>query len=485
MSMRTSRPRLRTRLRQRFGPMRSWAVHVGTAACALGLAFVAGLAGASLGSWLPPLLPAHSGAFWFCLTSMALGFALLLVAQVRARAHTVALHRGQAVQQELEHSVQALERSLQARRHLLARVGHGLRTPMHAVLGFNALLLSQVRDRPEAMRLLHLTGQSADHLMAVIDDLLEASPQPGRRLGARAEPLDLHALLSHAFALWAPMARGQQLDYRLELDPDLPQGVCGDQQRILQVLLNLLGNAFKFTPQGSVVLRAQWLKPGVLFSVQDTGIGMAPSQRARLFQRFVQAHDEAGASHGGHGLGLALSQALVALQGGEIGCDSAPGQGSRFWFRLPLQACPAPPSGPSLYPDHRPLPRLATAPRLMVVDDDPASRGLFKRVMRQAWPQAEILEAADGQQCLDLLAQGPVDLVLMDMLMPVMDGIEATRRIRADASWSSLPVLGLTANLNPQDLQAFREAGLNDLLLKPLEPGALVRAVESARLSRD
>ncbi len=478
MTLRTSRPRPRARLRRLGGPMRPWAVHAGTVACALGLALVALVAGASLGAWLPSWASAHRGAFWFCLTALAVGFALLLGVQSRARTHTLALRRGLATQRALEHSVQALERSLQARRHLLARVGHGLRTPMHAVLGFNALLLTQVRDRPEAWRLLHLTGQSADHLMAVINDLLEASPQPGRGRDGRAEPLDLHALLSQAFALWVPRARAQKLDYRLELDPDLPQGVCGDRQRLLQVLLNLLGNAFKFTPQGSVVLRAQWLNPGVLFSVQDTGIGIAPSHQARLFQRFVQAHDEGGAYHGGHGLGLALSQALVALQGGEIGCDSAPGQGSRFWFRLPLQACPVPPSVPSIDPDHGPLPRLATAPRLMVVDDDPASRALFKRVMHQAWPQAEIIEAADGQQCLDLLAQGPVDLVLMDMLMPVMDGIEATRRIRAHAAWSSLPVLGLTAHLHPQNLQAFREAGLNDLLFKPLTPGALVRAVE-------
>ncbi len=438
----------------------------------------AGLALASAAQWVPVfelnLIHALSSYVTFSMVTAV----LIIVPMIYDRMHIAALRKSRDYQRELEARRQELEHTLQMREHFIATVSHELRTPMNAILGFNALLLSRVQDKPEALKVLKHTRQSADHLMTVINDILDYSQLQTGSLVVQPEVFELREVVTHAFELFQPKVRSMTIDYRIELDPALPQWVHSDRHRIMQVLVNLLGNALKFTHQGAVTLRVQWQSPGVLFSVQDTGIGIQAEQHARIFRRFAQADSEIQARYGGNGLGLAISQRLVELLGGVIGFESAPGQGSRFWFQLPLQASAAPARRADGDTDPHPLQTRATPWRLLVVDDHPVNRLLVKRVLQNSWPQAEILEAANGQQCLDRLAQGPVDLVLMDMVMPVMDGIEATRRIRAEAAWQHLPVLGLTANVNPVDLQEFREAGLNEVLLKPLEPSPLSLKVE-------
>lgn len=407
---------------------------------------------------------------------------LSLMPMIYHRMHSDALRRGRADQLQLEGKRRELEHALQVREHFIATVSHELRTPMNAILGFNALLLSRAHDRPEAHKVLMHTHRSADHLMTVINDILDYSQLQAGRLVVNPEVFDLREALAHAHELLLPRVRGTDLEYRLELDPDLPQWVRSDRHRLTQVLVNLLGNALKFTHRGSVVLRAQWENPGVRFSVQDTGIGIPKATHDRIFKRFSQADAAIQAQYGGNGLGLSISRQLVELLGGSIGFESEPGHGSLFWFRLPLQAW---------QPPHRRLVQAggqltmktaATPWRFLVVDDHFVNRQLVKSVLQQAWPQAEIAEAADGQQALDELSRGAVDLVLMDMVMPVMDGIEATRRIRAQTAWVHLPVLGLTANVSPVDLEAFKAAGLTDLMLKPFEPARLCNRVEQILL---
>jgi CheY-like chemotaxis protein len=271
------------------------------------------------------------------------------------------------------------------------------------------------------------------------------------------------------------------LSYRCEIADDVPQWVRTDRHRLMQILVNLLGNALKFTHQGEVVLRVQWRYPGVEFSVQDTGIGIAQEDQGRIFGRFAQAQGDTQKRYGGNGLGLAITQGLVELLQGQIGFESTLGQGSRFWFSLPLQAQAQPASQPGQA--SRVLQSAAQAWQFLVVDDHRLNRMLVKQVLQQAWPHSVVVEAENGAQALNLTRAQHFDLVFMDMLMPVMDGVQATQAIRQFSSAHGLaPVIGLTANVNPQDLARFKDAGLSALLLKPFDPVRLCDEVEALLL---
>mgnify|MGYP006192079767 CR=1 FL=1 len=417
-------------------------------------------------------------------TYSILTMVMIVVPMIYDRMYVNALRVIRAYQQELETKRLELEHALRMREHFIGIVSHELRTPMNAIVGFNALLLSRVQDRPEAVKALQHTGRAADHLMTVINDILDYSQLQAGQLMVQRETFVLRDVALHAFELFLSRVRGTSLDYRIEQDDALPTWVSTDRHRLMQVLVNLLGNALKFTHQGSVVLRVQWENPGVLFSVQDTGIGIPKEQQDRIFCRFAQADANIQARYGGNGLGLAISRQLVELLGGEMGFESAPGQGSRFWFRLTLPACESPERSLQAEQTLGPTQTAQVAWRFLVVDDHPINRLLVKQVLKNAWPKAQVLEAVNGQQALDLLAQSSVDLVLMDMVMPEMDGIEATRRLRQNDAWRTLPVMGLTANVNPVDLETFRQAGLNTVMLKPFEPVQLCNRVEQLLLQR-
>ena len=410
---------------------------------------------------------------------------LIVVPLMYDHMYRQALDASRSHQRELEERREELEHTSQMREHFIATVSHELRTPMNAILGFNALLLARLGDKPEARKVLNHTRQSADHLMTVINDILDYSQSQAGHLVIQPETFELRKTVEHAFELFFPRVKSMDLAYRIELDEKLPQWVHTDRHRLMQVLVNLLGNALKFTHQGQVVLRVEWQNPGVMFAVQDTGIGIAKDRQAEIFNRFSQANGDIQALYGGNGLGLAISRTLVQLLGGDIGFASEPGQGSRFWFHLPLTACPEPQQKPSAA---RMAVQTAQLPwRFLIVDDHPVNRLLARQVLQNAWPQSQIVEVSDGQQAVDTLCQQPFDLVLMDMVMPVMDGIVATRTIRAQGSAAvrDVLILGLTANVNPVDLDAFRQEGLDDVMLKPFEPDLLCAKVEHWLLERN
>ena len=403
---------------------------------------------------------------------------LIVVPLMYDQMYRQALEESRKHQRELEARREELEHTSAMREHFIATVSHELRTPMNAILGFNALLLARVQDKPEALKVLNHTRQSADHLMTVINDILDYSQLQTGQLVIQEETFELRRIAEHAFELFRPRVDSMDLDYRLVLDPALPVWVHTDRHRLMQVLVNLLGNALKFTHQGSVVLHVQWMDPGVKFSVKDTGIGIAKERQDQIFKRFPQAENDTQSLYGGNGLGLAISQKVAQLLDGDIGFESEPGQGSHFWLQLPLTAVQAPPKSSE---SHTHL--LQTTDRtwtFLVADDHPVNRLLLKQVLQNAWPHSLVLEAVDGQKALDVLREQAVDLVFMDMVMPVMDGIDATRLIRQDplARIQQVPVFGLTANVNPLDLERFKSAGLSGVMLKPFEPAELCQRAE-------
>ncbi len=432
--------------------------------------------------WLLQALPSDDAQSKYAFATFSIiTLMLVLVPLVYDRQHQAALREGRSRQQDLEKKQAELEQAQEMREHFIASVSHELRTPMNAILGFNSLLMKRVHNKPRAQEILAHTSQSADHLMTVINDVLDYSQFFSGRLTAHAETFVLRETVRHAFDLFAPRVKSMDLAYRCEIADGVPEWVSTDRHRLMQILVNLLGNALKFTHQGHVVLSVQMDPLGVLFSVEDTGIGIAVDDQPRIFHRFIQAQGEIQKRYGGTGLGLAITQSLVALLQGEIGFASTPGQGSRFWFRLPLTAQTS--QQPAKLQAMKERKTAGQAWQFLVVDDHHLNRLLVKQILKNAWPACTVVEAENGAQALDFWRAQRFDLVFMDMLMPVMDGVQTTQAIRQSFTSHGLaPVIGLTANVNPQDLARFKDAGLSALLLKPFDPAQLCDQVEALLL---
>ena len=395
---------------------------------------------------------------------------IFMVPQYFQRLFDQALSLNKKRQRELQDKQRELEHTLLMREHFISTVSHELRTPMNAILGLNTLLHERVKNKPQAQKVLTYTRQSADHLMTVINDVLDYSQFQFGQIKARVERFELQTTVNAAFELFKPRIESTRLKYECHFDSDVPHWVDTDRHRLMQVLVNLLGNAIKFTHRGSVTLRVQVVDQGVEFSVQDTGIGIAPEQQDQIFERFSQADANIQSQYGGSGLGLTISLRLVQMMGGHMKLESKEGQGSRFVFWLPLQAQEMPPTADIIHRQH-PQSQSQTY-SFLVVDDHPVNRLLAKQVLLREWPGSTVDECDNGVKAVDALQAGQrYDMMLIDMVMPVMDGIEATQIVRRspDVLVNTMPILGLTANVSEQDLARFQQAGLNGLLLKPFD----------------
>ena len=379
---------------------------------------------------------------------------------------------------ELEVKRQELQAISDIRDQFIASVSHELRTPMNAIMGFNDLLQSSQAANSKAMEVLQLTQQSGEHLLTVINDVLDYSQFQSGKLGIHPEPFELRKTVAHAMDLFDNRIKSMRLVFQSQIDEGLPAWVLADRHRLMQVLVNLLGNAIKFTQQGHVMLRVKQSNQSLVFEVEDTGIGISEDQQAKVFERFSQATVQTQAVYGGNGLGLAISKRLVELMGGEIGVKSQLGHGSVFWFTVPLVPAQA------KVPEHVQHPRFANqqqhAWRFLIVDDVAMNRLLLRQILKLEYPQSLITEAEDGLAALQAINNEGFDLVFMDMVMPQMDGIEASKSIRStvDRQGQRLPILGLSANVNSSDRERFIDAGADDFLLKPYDRQTLVEVTE-------
>jgi signal transduction histidine kinase/CheY-like chemotaxis protein/HPt (histidine-containing phosphotransfer) domain-containing protein len=370
-----------------------------------------------------------------------------------------------------EQAVSDARRANEAKSQFLASMSHEIRTPLSGIVGYNELMLAQ-KLKPEQRRYAERIMNAAESVISVIDGLLDVSRIEAGEVEIEQRPFSLPALGDNCISMIRPRAESKGLDLTLELDPELPRGVLGDETRLRQVLLNLLTNAVKFTASGSVTLRIHRAEDGarIRFSILDTGMGIAEAQHHRLFKRFSQAH-ERRRNDGGSGLGLAISKELTELMGGQLGFSSEPNHGSTFWIELALPHTDA--SRVELRPAPAQSPK---AGRILVADDYEMNREITSAMLTLAGHEVDVV--VNGVQAVEAVRTKTYDLVLLDIEMHGMNGLEAIGHIRElDPPAGHVPVIAMTANVLPQQVRAFEQAGMDGHLGKPFTRNQLIDKV--------
>jgi PAS domain S-box-containing protein len=384
---------------------------------------------------------------------------------------------------ELANAMQAAATANMAKSVFLANMSHEIRTPMNAIIGLTHLALQHVSDA-RGRDYLDRIQQSAHHLLGILNDILDVSKIEADKLELEHIDFELQDVLDTFVNLVGDRAAAKGLALVFDVAPDVPRHLTGDPLRLGQVLVNYGNNAVKFTERGEIRVAVSLLERAgaevtLRFAVRDTGVGIAPDRVGRLFNSFEQADASTSRQYGGTGLGLSIARRLAQMMGGEVGVDSRPGEGSTFWFtaRVGCSGQLAAPAG-APGPDALPLPAGAApgAVRVLVVDDNEVNLLIAREMLRSAGLSVET--ADNGAQALSRLGETPFDVVLMDMQMPVMDGLEATRQIRQLPGLQRLPVLAMTANAMAVDRERCLQAGMDDVLVKPLAPADLIAAVQ-------
>lgn len=413
---------------------------------------------------------------------------------------------------ELRHKTEELDRRnhelVRARMHanaaaaakarFLATMSHEIRTPLSGLIGTAELLLgSQLSaDQHEMASTIHSCG---DTLLMLINDVLDFSKLEAHKMTLEALPFDTRECIAQTARMFSARAQAQGLVLRTEVSDDVPAPLYGDPLRLRQVISNLVGNAIKFTEAGEVVITAarepghadpQSQDPGrspeqlmLRVSVRDTGIGIAADQQANIFEPFSQADSSTTRRYGGTGLGLSIATSLVERMGGRMWVDSSPGAGSTFHFTVALEAAP-PVMDATVCGQGAAEPPAAATPRILVAEDNQINQRLIVRILEKLGYVADLV--ANGQEAVDAVSMRAYDVVLMDLQMPVMDGVEATRHIvaRTEGTERRPWIVAVTASVMNEDLDELRAAGIDDCIGKPLHPERLRGLIDKWRMRR-
>ena len=376
------------------------------------------------------------------------------------------------------------ETANKAKSEFLAMMSHEIRTPLNAVLGLATTLLETSLNADQRMTV-ELIDSSGNNLLHLLNDILDFSKLEAGKLEIETLPFSPASLIENALSIAKVPAAKKALTLRAEIAPDLPSALIGDADRIRQVIYNLATNAVKFTQSGEVVLGARMIKSNardatIEWWVRDTGIGISPDKVQRLFKNFMQADNSVSRRFGGTGLGLAICKQIVEQMGGDISVTSHEGQGSTFAFRLTLPLADSTTLAEATPADEidlgEALARFGRPLRILLAEDNPTNQMVFKKMLEDY--AVSIHVASNGLEALEQAQRFNPDIVYMDMRMPEMDGIEATRAIRAlGGAFNALPIVALTANAFADDIKLCRDAGMNDFIAKPVRKKLLVSRV--------
>lgn len=400
------------------------------------------------------------------------------------RSHSKLEDRVEQRTRDLAEATARAEEASKAKSEFLANMSHEIRTPMNGILGSLQILmrpLSAGADGEEERKTFAKTAYNSAHtLLAILNDILDISKIEAGQMEIHPEPSDVQSLVAAVVDLFHQNAADKGVSITQEFSGDLPESLLVDPTRLHQILSNLIGNAVKFTEDGSIKVAVHAQRSGTQalleVSVSDTGIGIPPDRVGAVFSKFTQAEGSTTRRFGGTGLGLSITEQLVTLMNGKIGVESTVGKGSRFWFQIPLETSAV--SDPeNVKPDGEPAPFTST--RVLLVEDSQINRQIASYVLRGFG--CDVQEAEDGQVAIEALQKDHFDIVFMDCQMPRLSGSDATQRIRSRESGvrnPGIPIIAMTANAMSSDREACLTAGMDDYVSKPFEIDELRRMLE-------